>query len=139
MLESVEFEPSAEGGALPGGVLAATILLVTVGVLDILQGISAVGADQLYVVGVEYMYRFDTTAWGWIHIVVGITLVLIGIGLMSSTRWARIAAMVVAALSIVANFMSLPYFPAWSFLVILLDVVVIWAVATWHVQSVRAR
>ncbi|MFJ1455822.1 hypothetical protein [Nocardia sp. N2S4-5] len=139
MLESVEFEPSAEGGAPPGGVLAATILLVTVGVLDILQGISAVGADQLYVVGVEYMYRFDTTAWGWIHIVVGITLVLIGIGLMSSTRWARIATMVVAALSIVANFMSLPYFPAWSFLVILLDVVVIWAVATWHVQSVRAR
>ncbi|MBF6170588.1 DUF7144 family membrane protein [Nocardia blacklockiae] len=138
MKESADIEPVSHRTEVPAGVIAAGILLVTVGVLDILQGISAVGADQLYVVGVEYVYRFDTTAWGWIHIAVGIVLVLTGIGLMSGARWARWAAMAVAALSIVANFMSLPYFPAWSFLVILLDVVVIWAVATWHIRS-RAR
>ncbi|MBB5917774.1 hypothetical protein BJY24_006686 [Nocardia transvalensis] len=132
-----ELRPVAERTEIPGGVLAAAILLVTVGVLDMLQGISAVGADQLYVVGVEYLYRFDTTAWGWIHIVVGIVLVLTGIGLMSGTAAARIAAMVIAALSIIANFMSLPYYPAWSILVIVLDVVVIWAVATWYAQASR--
>lgn len=119
----------------PGGAVAAAILLVTVGVLDMLQGISAVSADQLYFVGVEYLYRFDTTAWGWIHIVTGIILVLTGIGLMSGTAWARVAAMAVASLSIIANFMWIPYYPAWSILVIVLDVVVIWAVATWHSRS----
>ncbi|WP_330185426.1 hypothetical protein OHB26_18715 [Nocardia sp. NBC_01503] len=119
----------------PGGAVAAAILLVTVGVLDMLQGISAVAADQLYFIGLEYLYKFDTTAWGWIHIVTGIVLILTGIGLMSGTAWGRVAAMSVAALSIIANFMSLPYYPAWSILVIVLDVVVIWAVATWHSQA----
>lgn len=119
----------------PGGIAAAAVLLTTVGVLDILQGISAVAADQLYAVGVQYLYRFDTTSWGWIHIVIGIVLVLSGIGLTSGTAGGRVAAMTVAALSIIANFMSMPYYPAWSVLVIVLDVVVIWVVATWHPRT----
>ncbi|MFF2554242.1 hypothetical protein ACFVUS_24800 [Nocardia sp. NPDC058058] len=120
---------------VPGGAIAAAILLVTVGVLDLLQGISAVAADQLYVAGLEYIYRFDTTAWGWIHIVTGIVLVLTGIGLMSGTAWGRVAAMTVASLSIIANFMSLPYYPAWSMLIIVLDVVIIWAIGSWHSRA----
>ncbi|APA98075.1 DUF7144 family membrane protein [Nocardia seriolae] len=118
-----------------GGALAAAILMVTVGVLDILQGISAVAADQLYVVGVAYIYKYDTTGWGWVHIGIGAVLILCGIGLMSGTQWGRIAAMVLASLSIIANFMWLPYYPAWAILVILLDVVVIWAVASWQPES----
>ncbi|WP_232236165.1 hypothetical protein [Nocardia sp. BMG51109] len=139
MRETSDIEAVTERTEVPGGVVAAAILLVTVGVLDILQGISGVGADQLYVVGVEYVYKWDTTAWGWIHIGIGIALVLTGIGLMSGTAWARMAAMVIAALSIVANFMSLPYYPAWSILVIVLDVVVLWAVATWHAHTSPIR
>ncbi|RDI49674.1 DUF7144 family membrane protein [Nocardia mexicana] len=135
MTYASDIEPEAHRTEVPGGVLAAAILLITVGALDILQGISAVGADQLYFVGVEYVYQFDTTAWGWIHIAVGIVLALTGIGLMSGTAWARIAALLVASLSIIANFMSLPYYPAWSIVILVLDVVVIWAVATWHVQT----
>ncbi|MFF0492380.1 hypothetical protein ACFYTQ_25420 [Nocardia sp. NPDC004068] len=134
MTHASEIEYPERRFRVSGGALAAAILLFTVGALDILQGISAVGADQLYVVGVDYVYRFDTTAWGWIHIVVGMMLVLCGIGLTSGTTWGRVAAMTVAALSIVGNFMSLPYYPAWSILVIVLDVVVIWAVAaSWPV------
>ncbi|MGV9676861.1 DUF7144 family membrane protein [Nocardia sp. NPDC003482] len=134
MTHASEIEYPERRSRVSGGALAAAILLFTVGALDILQGISAVGADQLYVVGVDYVYRFDTTAWGWIHIVVGMVLVLCGIGLTSGTTWGRVAAMTVAALSIVGNFMSLPYYPAWSILVIVLDVVVIWAVAaSWPV------
>ncbi|MGW4249203.1 DUF7144 family membrane protein [Nocardia sp. NPDC004722] len=119
-----------------GGALAAAILMVTVGVLDILQGISAVAADQLYVVGVAYIYQYDTTGWGWVHISIGAVLILAGIGLMSGTQWGRVTAMVLASLSIIANFMWLPYYPAWAILVILLDVVVIWAVASWQPESV---
>jgi hypothetical protein len=34
-------------------------------------------------------------------------------------------------LSIIANFLWLPYYPWWSVVIIGLDVVVIWAVTTW--------
>ena len=40
-------------------------------------------------------------------------------------------AVVLAGLSIIVNFVWLPYYPLWGILVIALDVVVIWAVSTW--------
>ncbi|MFF0456308.1 hypothetical protein [Nocardia africana] len=119
-------------GIAAGTSIGAAILLVTVGVLSILEGISAVANDKLFVVGVDYVYQFDTTPWGWIHIVLGILLVIAALGLMAGTTWGRIVAMTLAALSILANFLWLPYYPAWSILVIALNVVVIWAVATWN-------
>ena len=111
--------------------IAAGVLLTAAGILGILQGIAAIANDDLFVVGPEYTYSFDLTGWGWIHLIVGILAVLTAIGLFAGSTWARIVAIVLAALSIVANFMWLPYYPWWSVLVIALDVLVIWAVATW--------
>ncbi|MFC4125192.1 DUF7144 family membrane protein [Nocardia rhizosphaerae] len=119
-------------GIAAGTSIGAGIILAVVGVLQILQGISAVAKDDLIVVGPEYLYQFDLTAWGWWHIVFGAIAVIIAIGLLAGQTWGRVAAMVIAALSIVANFLWLPYYPWWSILVIVLDVVVIWAVATWR-------
>ncbi len=122
-------------GIAAGTSIGAAILLVTVGVLSILEGISAVANDKLFVAGVDYIYQFDTTTWGWIHIVLGILLVIAALGLMAGTTWGRVVAITLAALSILANFLWLPYYPAWSILVIALNVVVIWAVATWQPSS----
>ncbi|WP_280341013.1 DUF7144 family membrane protein [Nocardia neocaledoniensis] len=119
-------------GIAAGTSIGAGILLAVVGVLQILQGIAAVANDDLIVVGPEYTYQFDLTAWGWWHIIFGALAVLVAIGLLAGQTWGRVSAMVIAALSIVANFLWLPYYPWWSILVIILDIVVIWAVATWR-------
>ncbi|MCF8587500.1 hypothetical protein L5G28_00635 [Gordonia sp. HY285] len=111
---------------------AAAILLFVAGLLAFFQGLSAVLEDDLFVVGPEYTYALDTTSWGWIHLIVGALGVLIAIGLMSGATWARVSAIVIAGVSIVANFLWLPYYPWWSILVIALDLVVIWAVTTWR-------
>ncbi len=131
MTHKPDAEHPMRQGIAAGTSLAAALLLLVVGVLSILEGISGVAADELLVVGPKYVYKFDTTTWGWIHIVAGILLTLAAIGLMTGATWGRVAAIVLAALSIVENFLSLPYYPAWSILVIALDVVVIWAVTTW--------
>lgn len=119
-------------GIAAGTSIGAGILLAVVGVLQILQGIAAVANDDLIVVGPEYTYQFDLTAWGWWHIIFGAIAVIVAIGLLAGQTWGRVLAMVIAALSIVVNFLWLPYYPWWSILVIILDIVVIWAVATWH-------
>ncbi|MEV0360838.1 hypothetical protein AB0H71_32750 [Nocardia sp. NPDC050697] len=115
--------------------IAAAVLLLAVAVLSVLQGISAVAEDALFVVGPEYVYSFDTTTWGWIHIVLGVLLGIAAVGLMTGATWARVTAIGLAALSIISNFLWLPYYPAWSLLIIALDVVVIWAVATWRPEA----
>ncbi|GAB2530686.1 hypothetical protein GCM10027167_39120 [Nocardia heshunensis] len=118
-------------GLAAGTSIAAGILLIVIGVLSILQGISAVAADDLLVVGYDYIYKLNTTGWGWIHIVLGAIEIGVAIGLLKGTTWGRTAAMLLAALSIVENFLWIPYYPAWSLLIIALDVVVIWAIATY--------
>ncbi|MGV9635526.1 DUF7144 family membrane protein [Nocardia rhamnosiphila] len=114
--------------------IAAAVLLLVVGVLSILAGVSAVAADDLFVAGPNYVWQFSAATWGWVHIVLGALLALAALGLMTGALWARIVAVCLAALSIVANFLWAPYYPWWSILVIALDVVVIWAVSTWRPQ-----
>ncbi|WP_067863634.1 DUF7144 family membrane protein [Nocardia shimofusensis] len=119
-------------GIAAGVSIGASILLLTVGLLQLFQGISAVVEDELFIVGPEYIYQFDTTAWGWVHIVLGAILIISAFGLMTGATWGRIAAITLLAVSIVANFLSLPYYPYWSLLIIALDIVVIWAISTWR-------
>ncbi|NNH68949.1 hypothetical protein HLB23_03515 [Nocardia uniformis] len=114
---------------------AVGILLFTAAAMSVLQGISAVAGDRLFAVGIEYSYRLDLTTWGWIHIVVGALLGLTALGLMMGATWARMTAICLAALSMVLNFLSLPYNPWWAVLIIALNAVVIWAASTWNPQG----
>lgn len=123
---------SVKQGIAAGTSIGAAIILATVGVVQLFQGIAAVAEDEVFVRGVEYTFKFDFTTWGWIHIVLGVVMLVAGLALMSGATWARVTAIVLAALSIIANFLWLPYYPWWSILIIALDAVVIWAISTWN-------
>ncbi|WP_067967800.1 DUF7144 family membrane protein [Mycolicibacter icosiumassiliensis] len=114
---------------------AAAALILTSALLTVLQGISALGGDDLVVVGqgdLDYVYEFNTTVWGWILIVLGVALTAVAFGLFWGKSWARAAAVVMASISIVGMFLWLPHYPVWAIIVIALDVIVIWAVSAWH-------
>ncbi|ETA07005.1 MULTISPECIES: DUF7144 family membrane protein [Gordonia] len=123
---------SAKQGFALGISIVAAALLFVAGLVSVFQGISAIANDELFVVGRNYVFEFDLTAWGWIHLILGIIGILIAGGLAVGADWARIAAIVIASLSIIAQFLWLPYYPAWAILIIVLDLIVIWAVSTWN-------
>lgn len=122
----------------PAGVaiVAAAVLLLVSGIVLVLQGIAALMTDDLFIVGVQYVYSLSLTSWGWIHLIIGVLVVLSALGLFSGATWARAVAIGIAGISIIANFLWLPYFPWWAILIIGLDVVVIWALATWEPRPV---
>ena len=122
--------PVRQGFATGTNFAAATLLLV-VSVLGIFQGISALANDEIFVAGIDYVYKFDLTTWGWIVLILGLVGAAIGCGMYTGALWARVGAVVIAYLSIVVNFLWLPYYPVWSIVLIALDVVIIWAVTTW--------
>jgi hypothetical protein len=116
------------GGAWAFGVVTfAGVMLVTVATFQILEGIAALAKDEVLFVGVEYVYKFDVTTWGWIHIVLGAIGLATGIGLLAGQTWARITGIALAVLGSLANFAFLPYYPLWSILAIAFYVLVIWA------------
>jgi hypothetical protein len=114
-------------GWVVGGVTFAAVMMFTIGVFQMLQGISAIVKDQYYVIGSNYAFNLDVSAWGWIHLILGVVLLFAGWALISGKTWSRIFAIVLAVLSAVANFFYIPYYPWWSLLIIALDVWVIWA------------
>ena len=95
-----------------------------------IQALAAIVNDEYLVVAPNYIYTFDLTAWGWIHLLVGLALVAIGVCLLLGQGWALIAGIVVAAISALINFTWLPYSPLWAILVIAVDVLIIWALAS---------
>jgi hypothetical protein len=123
-----ETRSSAEvsGWAIGGVWFAATIMLM-VGIFQAIAGLAAIFDDKFYVVTRNYTFDLDVTAWGWIHLIIGIVVAWAGFALFSRKPWAGVVAITLAMLSAVANFFFIPYYPFWAILVIALDVWVIWA------------
>lgn len=130
--------PPGEGRSIFAAsvVVFAGVTLGIVGVFQIFQGVVAVFDDDFYVVTRNYTFDLDTTAWGWIHILVGLLALGIAAGLLSGALWARIAAVTVATLSALANFLWIPYFPVWAIVIIALDLLVIWGVTRYEPDDV---
>ena len=110
----------------------AVALLLTVGIFQILQGLAAILDNRFYVVAPGNVFAFNLTAWGWIHLVVGIIAFAVGVGLFYGQTWARGAGVGIAVFQAIVQFMFLPYYPVWSIVVIALDVAVIWALANYR-------
>jgi hypothetical protein len=115
----------------------AALMLLVSGVFQSVMGLAALVQDDFYAVTREYVFSFDATTWGWIHLVLGVVLALAGIGIITGNLAARIVGVIVAGLSAVANFAFLPWYPVWSITVIAVDVAVIWAL-TAHGRDIQA-
>ncbi|WP_017933657.1 DUF7144 family membrane protein [Nocardioides sp. Iso805N] len=131
-----DYDDSARGLVSTSTTIFAASMLAIVGACQILQGISAVAKDKIYVSGINYVYQFDVTTWGWIHIVVGALAIAVAVGIIANQTWGRIGGIVIGVIGAVANFMFLPYYPFWSLVLVGFNVLVIWALC---VQLSSAR
>ncbi|MFI9819448.1 hypothetical protein ACIHFC_03065 [Streptomyces sp. NPDC052013] len=105
----------------------AAVMLFLVGLLDIFRGIMAIAEDDIFVTTRNYVFEFDLTGWGWVHLALGVVAAVVAFGLLRTATWARVTGVAIAALVIIANFLSLPYYPVWSIVMIALSGFIIWA------------
>ena len=105
----------------------AGVMLIIAGAFNVIQGLVALFQNEVYVVGREYIFAFDLTAWGWTHLIVGAVVAAAGFAVLSGQVWGRSVGVGIAVLSMLANFVFIPYYPVWSLLIIALNVFVIWA------------
>ena len=127
----------ATSGWAIGFISFAAIILIMSGAFQALAGLVAIFEDEFFVATANYLFQFDATTWGWIHLLLGVVIVAAGFGLLAGRTWARVVGITLAVLSAMANFLFIPYYPFWSLLVIALDVMVIWALAA-HGGALRS-
>ncbi|OBF79869.1 hypothetical protein A5791_10315 [Mycobacterium sp. 852002-51163_SCH5372311] len=119
------------------GIYAAAAVMLVSGVATIFLGVRTLAHDRRIVADPDYSYVFSRTAWGWINIVEGILVSLVAFGLVWGTTWARVAATIIASVSIMSQFLFLTHYPVWAIVQIALDLFVIWAVTTWESPAAR--
>ena len=115
----------------PGGsALFAGAMLVVAGIWPGLIGFAGLVHDTLFVNVDGYLYTVDLSVWGWAHLFMGAALAAVGVAVRRGQPWARAAGIVMVGLSLLINFLFIPYHPVWSVLVIALGVTIIIALAT---------
>ncbi|KUM86246.1 MULTISPECIES: DUF7144 family membrane protein [Streptomyces] len=115
-----------------GGVVFAGVLMLMNGILAILQGISLLADDDVWARVGDYVYKINHTGWGVILLCLGALAAVTGAFILRGAAWARMTGIFLASLSMLAQFLFLPYAPVWSVIMIGIDFFVIWALAVYR-------
>ena len=118
--------------------LFAGVLMIIGGVFNAMEGVVALARNEVYAATPRYLFAFDLTTWGWIQIIVGIVIAVAGVGVITGQLWGRVVGIALAALSMLANFAFIPYYPVWSLAIIALNVFVIWALCVYDRDTAAA-
>ncbi|MFE0650079.1 hypothetical protein ACFVZH_15990 [Streptomyces sp. NPDC059534] len=121
---------STSGAWAAGGTLFAGVLMLVTGFMDIFQGIAGIAEDDIYTRVGDYVFKFDLTTWGWIHLILGVIVAIAGFGILRGAEWGRVAGISLASLNLLLQFLFLPYQPWWALFSMAISVFVIWALAT---------
>jgi hypothetical protein len=120
-----------------GWLIFAGVMMILVGAFQVIDGLIALFNDELYVVRPNgLVVNVDYTAWGWVHLILGIVLVGAGAAIFSGRVWGRTVGVIAAIISAVLNFAYLASYPVWSTLIIAIDVLVIYALIA-HGRELR--
>ena len=136
-------EPS---GWAVGWTFFAAFMMIMIGVFHAIAGFAAILEDEFLSIvpavgtqatGDVYFLEFDATTWGWIHLILGIVVVLAGFGLFRGAVWARTIGVILAVISGIVGFAWIPWYPVWGIIWIALAVAVIWALTAHGRDVVR--
>ncbi|WP_405561574.1 hypothetical protein OHV08_23200 [Streptomyces canus] len=120
---------------LPASAVFAGVLMLVNGVLAIFQGISLLAKDDVWTRVGDYVYEINLTGWGVILLCLGALAVVTGAFVLKGAAWARMTGIFLASLSMIAQFLFLPYAPFWSLIMVGVDFFVIWALAVYKPEK----
>ncbi|MFC4909534.1 DUF7144 family membrane protein [Actinomadura gamaensis] len=109
-----------------GAAVFGAVMMIIGGGFQALEGFVAVVRHAFYVPSSHYAFATDATGWGWVHLIVGLVVMVAGFVALTGSLWARIVGIVMLFASALINFMFIPYYPVWALLIIGADLLAIW-------------
>ncbi len=121
------YESEAAAGAETNGWIAfAAFILMLNGFFSVLWGLAAIINGQVLNVGGHGVTVLDFTTWGWVNLILGVLMAVVGLGLFTGSGVSRWLAIGLVMLNALAQFGAISAFPLWALLVIALDVVIMY-------------
>lgn len=110
-----------------GWVYFAGFILLLNGAFQTIAGLVALFKNEVFVVSEQNLWLLDYTTWGWAHLILGIFLLFAGSAVIAGKLWGRVVGVIFAGLSLIANFAFIPVYPVWSILLVIIDVLILYA------------
>lgn len=105
-----------------GWVVFAAALLLTLGTLNVIGGIAAIGDAHFYAAHAHYIFG-SLNSWGWIVLCLGAAQLLVGLGVVAKNQFARWTGVIIVGLNAVAQLLMMPAYPFWSLAIFAIDIV----------------
>ena len=121
-----------------GWVLFAGIMIVTVGILNVIYGIAAIGDSTFFVADQKYILSGLNT-WGWVMLILGVLQILAAFSIWAGNSYGRWFGITCAVLNSIAALLAMPAYPFWSLVVIAIDILVIYGLAAYGGDKALAR
>ena len=124
----------ASARAWSGWIGFAGLMLLILGAIDFFEGLIAVIRGEYYAFTSQGLIIFDTTTWGWLAMIMGVILFLVGLGLTGGAGWARWVAIVLLVVNLLGNigWVGSSEHQIWALTVVALEVIVLFALtARW--------
>ena len=121
--------------SMAGWIGFAGILMALLGGLSIFQGLIALLEDKYYVPTQAGFLVFDITAWGWIMLIWGVVLVLVGFALLNGASWARWVSILLVSINVFGQlgFLGNTNDQVWLLITLTLNIIVLYAlIVRWH-------
>ncbi len=121
-----------------GWIYFAETLMMLAGIFQFIVGLVAILKDDVFVLGPNSALVLDFAQWGWAHMIIGGVLFLSSFSVLAGGAWGRFFGSVIAGLSAIANFTFITIYPVWATIVIVIDVLVIYALLV-HGREVKTE
>jgi hypothetical protein len=120
-----------------GWVIFAGVLALTVGTLNIIEGIAAIGNANFFVHNTHYVFASLNT-WGWIALILGVVQVLVGLGIFAKNQFSRWVGVLGFSLNALAQLLMIPAYPFWSLSIFAVDILAIYGLCAYGSRISRA-
>ena len=127
-VNQTDYQPLPKRSHWTGLVGFAAFMMLMLGFFQAIEGLAAIFNDEFYAVRPSgLVLNVDYTVWGWTHLILGVAIFLAGVGVLSGNVLGRTVGVVLAGLSALTNLLFAQAAPVWAFIIIALDVFVIYA------------
>jgi hypothetical protein len=124
----------ASARAWSGWIGFAALMMMIIGAIDFFEGLIAVIRKSYYSFSGNGLIIFNVTTWGWLAMISGVVLFLVGLSLAGGAGWARWVAIIVIAANLLGQlgWLGNSSTPIWTLTVVALQIIVLFALtARW--------
>jgi hypothetical protein len=113
-----------------GWITFAGVMITLAGVLNMIWGIAAISSSGFFQSSAVYIVS-DLHTWGWIVLIVGALQLAAAYSIFQGGEFGRWFGILTAGLNALSALMSMKAYPFWGICLFAIDVMIIYALATY--------